>query len=344
MTASKDRLQTWLQSKPGLDFLTICARRALRQLPEGMYELNYSPDALQDVIHDLWIFVAELGPDKRQDLVLLAEQGEGSKLISILIKLFVRSCLDKRRTSTHSPWHALYRRIRSLLSQTQGIVYHSESTQAWYAWTDRHVAGKDPLQEQNFHSWPPPFVNAQGLTASDNLLHAARFFWDLTRGKTGQDSLISVRSLTNYLGAHFPDQLRTPVVYADDPTRPDVFENDVGQTPDDASLKNAPEHMITAQRLSELAADFAAGLSPLERDLWLLRFDQELGLKAIAQELGLRGASGVHYHYAKVEKRFQNICLLWPGLSPEDQNRDLAIQFLEATISACKEQDQSRDK
>jgi hypothetical protein len=75
-----------------------------------------------------------------------------------------------------------------------------------------------------------------------------------------------------------------------------------------------------------------------------LRFDQELGLKAIAQELGLRGASGVHYHYAKVEKRFQNICLLWPGLSPEDQNRDLAIQFLEATISACKEQDQSRDK
>jgi hypothetical protein len=344
MTAADDRFQDWLHSKPGLDFLSICARRALRQLPEGMYELKYSPDALQDVIHDLWLFMTELSPDKRQDLFFLAEQGEGSKLVSILIKLFVRSCLDKRRTSTHSPWHALYRRIRSLLSQTQGIVYQSESTQAWYAWTDRHVAGKEPLQEHDFNSWPPPFVNARELTASDNLLYAARFFWDLTREKTSQASLISVRSLTNYLGAHFPGQLRTPVVYADDPNRPDVGENDVGQTPDAASLKNAPEHMITAQKLPELAADFAAGLSPLERDLWLLRFEQELGLQAIARELGLRGASGVHYHYAKVEKRFQNICLLWPGLSPEDQNRELAIHFLEATLSACKEQDQSRDE
>ncbi|MFO7877853.1 MAG: hypothetical protein R6U55_14860 [Desulfovermiculus sp.] len=134
MVAADDRFQNWLHSQAGLDFLTLCARRALRQLPEGMYGLDYSPDVLQDVIHDLWLFVAELAPDKRQDLVLLAEQGEGSKLVSTLIKLFVRSCLDKRRTSAHSPWHAMYRRIRSLLSQAHGIIYHSEPTQAWYGW------------------------------------------------------------------------------------------------------------------------------------------------------------------------------------------------------------------
>lgn len=334
----------WLQSGPGQDFLALCARRALRQLPEGMYDPHGGPDVLQDVIHDLWLFIAELSPEKRQDLVLLAEQGERSKLASILITLFVRSRLDKRRTALYSPWHALYRRMRNLLSQAPGIAYHSESSQAWFAWTDRELHSKEPLLDQDFTTWPSPPYTSQEVMTGDNLLQVARFFWNQARERTGQARLISVRSLTNYLGAHFPEHVRFPVVYANDPDRPDSSVNTPLAEPEDEASSYAPEHWITEQKLPALAADFAAGLTPLERDLWLMRFDQELKLKDIAKCLGLRNANGVHYHYAKVEKRFQYICLMWPGLSPEDQNRDLAVRFLEATISACKEQDQSRDE
>ena len=343
MSRADNRFQDWLHSKPGIDFLALCARRALRQLPEGMYGLDHSSDALQDVIHDLWLFMAELAPDKRQDLILLAEQGEGSKLVSILIRLFVRSRLEKRRTSSHSPWHALYRRIRSLLSQAPEIIYHSEPTQAWYAWTDQHTANKEHLMDQNFTSWPPPPINAQEVISSENLLRAASFFWNLAWEKTGRASLISVRSLTNYLGAHFPEQTRTPVAYANDPNRPDFSEENFGDMPENESCEHAPEHMITSQKLPELAADFAAALSTVQQELWVMRFEQDLGLQDIAQHLGLRNASGAHYHYTKAEKRFQDICILWPGLSPEDQNRDLAIRFLEATIVACKKELQSRE-
>ncbi|MFO7801628.1 MAG: hypothetical protein R6V55_04980 [Desulfovermiculus sp.] len=344
MLEADANFQAWLQSKPGLDFLSLCARRAFGQLPEGMYGPKNSPDALQDVLHDLWLFIAELGPDKRQDLVLLAEQGEGSKLISIVIKLFVRSCLDKRRTWAQSPWHALYRRLRTLLSQAPDIAYLSEASQAWYAWTKQSDLKKEPLLDQDFTNWAPPPFASQDLMSSDNLIHAARFFWDQARKTTGRIDLISVRSLTNYLGAHFPEHVRIPIVYAQDRTRSDTSEEHPKNEPQDVSSGYAPEHMITAQMLPQLAADFAAGLSSLERDLWLLRFEQELGLKDMAHRLGLRNASGVHYHYAKIEKRFQDLCILWPGLSPEDQNRDLAISFLEATIAACKQKTQSREE
>jgi hypothetical protein len=238
----------------------------------------------------------------------------------------------------------LYRRLRTLLSQAPDIVYYSESSQAWYAWIEQHVADKNPLLDQNFTSWPPPPLYAQEVATSENLLQASRFFWHSAREKTGKTSLISVRSLTNYLGTHFPELIRIPVVYASDPNRPDFSENDFQDLRQDASWEHTPEHIITAQKLSELAADFAAGLSPLERNLWLMRFEQELGLQDISENLGLRGASGVHYHYTKIEKRFQNICILWPGLSPEDQNRELAIRFLEATIAACKQQTLSREE
>ena len=335
-------LHHWLASDQGMEFLSLCARRILTQLPQDMYTPRGTQACLHEVINDVWIFLTTLSPAKKQDLARMASAGDFSKLVATMTRLFVCSCLDQRRTAASSPWHALYRRVRTLLSQTQDIAYASEANQTWYAWCIPAPDHRDTLQDQEFTSWPPPPISSREITRSAKLQEAARFFWHQAKKTSGQPCLVSVRSLVTYLGAHYPEQVCTPVFLSDSQSSPDQ-DNDWRQEWEDHSF-SCSEHSFTAQRLPELAADFVAGLSALELNLWVLRFEQELGFQDIARELGLKNASGAHYHAAKLEKRFKKICILWPGLSPEDANQELAMTFLDLTLQACKEWIENRDQ
>jgi hypothetical protein len=79
-------------------------------------------------------------------------------------------------------------------------------------------------------------------------------------------------------------------------------------------------------------------LAPPDRRLWYLRFGRDLGFKAIADQMGYRGPSGVH---ARVKRLQQMLCDFiqnhdLPWLAVDDIDEEAWAVFYEALLAAVE--------
>ena len=344
MSGPDSPLASWLASRQGLDVLHRCAGIVRKRLNQGVDAHSQSPAigvSLEEWTNDLWIFLKESPKGRQYELQRLIQEQSLTTLVSVITRLYLNHLYERRRRKDHSPWHAYYRHLRSVLADTPSIIYTASSRQAWYAWTSSDPGVTCDFSESDFQNWPRPDLTGAEIRKHHAMRRLAAFFWQEAVKRFDQPCLVSVKSLARFITAMFPQELMPPVIkgehayHCEDGEQTGILERAAAHLP-------PAEQIMTEARLEQLAEQFADGLEAREQTIWTLRHGQNLKLEQIAERLGYQSAAGVVYQYKKTEFKFKEFCTLWPGLSPEDLDERLAEAFFLLVIDFCKKSFDSR--
>ncbi len=311
--------------------------------------LERDTSSIQAMVNTLWLYANQQADtwEHRHTLAPLCAQGT-HRLAAFVAHRYTQHLLDLSRTQKVSPGKALYRRLRQCLYNHEAVQYGIKGGHASYACAQEPMdegsrADLAVLHSENYHQWPAPeapfCLNPEGLTR-ETVAHVACQFWREAVRRLGTPCWIPVRELTRYLMAHLPMP----------PSEREVlFSELASENQDDESFQDievsveaSQEKELLRRELPRLAQKVVADWDDRERFALYAHYAMGWTLADIAQETGHRGASGVRYLLTQLALRIRDFCLLWPGLSPWDEDPDLAEEFLEEIQKACKSAWQSR--
>jgi hypothetical protein len=331
----EEPLAEWLNSPNCLEILKKCAEQVNRKAKTmGLTQQIVPWDEHQELVNELWSFAVQLKGTTANELSKCLVQNGLTKFCFILTRAFINKLLDRKRTTAQSGWHAYYRHVRQVLSADPELAYWSEADGSYYASTKLPGMGKASLGEEDFNGWPPP-PDVKDPTTKRDILKLARFFYDQVKLRLGQELWVAVKDLTGYVNAKFPQSIgATHVMVPID----DVQEEELSKTSTRMEIDSSASHdqAITEKELDNLARCFAMSLSERARMIFYLKYGEQRSLKDIAKETGFKGESGVSYQLSLVEAALRNLCLMWPGLSPEDMNRAMFEYFVGRIVEICK--------
>lgn len=295
----------------------------------------------EECVGELWLFLRNEKGSLGHEAARLIAEGDTTRFRTIVANAFLQRLIDKRRTTGRSPSHALYRRVRQILSKTPGIAYRPLGRGigfACYACSgEEHLPTFPGEGRDAYTTWRSPpgaWDDPKKKTALQDL---ARLFWEEAARRSGGPVLVPIRDFVRYLQAQFPGTFG-------DPGRREVRIEEGEEGSNELPCDRPDEALYTRARLKDLAECLVAALDEKKRAILRLDLEENLTLGEIARQLGLKGPSGVHYQRARAMEILRAFCVQWPGLSPEDLDEGLWKDFIQEFLALCKTDPQGRKR
>lgn len=361
-----DIFSTWLNSPECFNDLLPCARLVIRRaeqlgitLDDSYMDSGSNREYQNAVASNLWQFLRE----EAESLAVKASRllaGRDSKgLASFISKEFIDTCIDQRRTD--SPFHAYYRHMRTVLSDTQGIFYKSIPRKcSYYSWSDRTDLGYLPDDHDfctrylNYDDWSSSDTPFSKIQEKSEMIRLSRHYWDESLRIILEEYLLSIRGLVTFVSIKYP--LIPKVEYASDMDSDDAdgLPSTLGESlispdasTDDASwIRQRPllAQSIVEVDLEKIARDCVAGLNETEKTV-ICGLDSRMTLAEIAARLGMKGPSNVSYHQKAAFDKLRTAWSLWG--QPDSEHYAVAEEeqqiFFKKVVEICKETNGCRD-
>ena len=295
-------------------------------------------DCFQALADDLWIFLRSRPATwyRRNHWIPLAARG-GRFLMLKIAQEFLNDLRDRARTYARDPGRALYRHLRQILQEEEGVEYCATKQGAFFSmdceaapWEASGFLGGDA-----YGNWDSPHlqVSMKDVEKRSSLLFLARLFWEEACRRLGRRCFLPVRELVRFIASHYPGFAPITIISleaVDDGSGADTARHRAaeGETPREASFVGLD--------LEELARQLAAAWSPKQREVFALIQGQDLTLAQAAVQMGYRSAAGAAYAYRSALDVLRDFCLLWPGLSPPDLDESLFEAFVVQLVEVCK--------
>lgn len=303
---------------------------------------------VQPMVNTLWLYAMEQAGawEKRHAFAALCAQGE-ERLAHFVAFRYVRHLLDLARTQAISPSKALYRRLRQCLHDHDAVCYRLMGRHAVYA-----CAGEDGLKSleanttlqpsESYGTWPAPppsFPGSPNALSREDAVSVACHFWHEAVRRVGKPCWVPVLELTRYLLAHMTVA----------PSEREVLFSELSLEDEDDPIQDShipveadQEQALLRRDVPRLAQKLVANWDERDRAVFYARYALEWNLADIAELSGHQGPSGAKYILDQITRRIHDFCLLWPGLSLFDEDRELVQHFLEEVLNVCKSAWESR--
>jgi len=363
-----DQFLEWLERPECLKNLLPCARRVIRRAENLGITLA---DSYMDggdtnaynvaVATDLWQFLrvhANTLTNKATTFLVLKDEAGFSLLI---VREFIDSCIDQRRND--SPFHAYYRHMRTVLSDTDGINYKSIPRKcSYYAWSGTKELKILPdnddfsIKYLNYEEWAASSITFSEIYKNKNMVQLSRHYWDEALRIILAEYLLSIRGLVTFIATKYP-LVPPPVEYEpgvgseDDIDTPHLASGEILIDPgnsldDDAWTRQIPKlaSSIIEVELDRVARDCVEQLTNTERAV-LCGLDAGSTLAEIARLLGMKTPSNVNYHQKLAYEKLRTSWSLWG--QPDSEHYSVAEEeqliFFKMVIKFCKAPDPFRD-
>lgn len=361
-------LHTWLQNPDCLSILKLCAdqiiSRAVRAsiVLEDAYLEAEDRDAYRTAIAtDLWQFIKTDADNIAAKGTVLLVQNDEHAFMAFIASKYLDYCKDRRRSQ--SPFHDYYRKVRSVLSESEEVCYHAMTrVGAWYAFSANPDIERLPERltpgEDAYSSWPViESIYSDSLYNNPAIIKLARHFWDHALLCFLAEYFLPVRELVRFVFSKYP--MTFSISHGDtiprsegEPTTEHSLENvlvdhRIHSSFDDAWKRQQPafDHDLIDHHLEQIAQDCVAQLAENERVV-LLALDEGKTLTDTASALGLKSASNVSYHQKKAYMIIHHHWSLWgPAKAREfsEVDEEEFFMFYEKLILICKNKKTCRD-
>ncbi len=149
----------WMSSQACSEFLDSC-RRKIRFRAAGQ-GLHVPEESLEAGV--LWSFLASR-PDISKKIFSAMQQNGITQARHLLANYYILHLIDQRRSKQNSAYHSLYRRVRSVLSNSPGFTWHGSRQGSFYAWgqcqSDMQVLSGWFKQEKNYQALPDTRIDS----------------------------------------------------------------------------------------------------------------------------------------------------------------------------------------
>jgi hypothetical protein len=296
-------------------------------------------DCFEMLADELWIFLRSRPADwpLKSQWAILSSRG-GRFLMLKIAQDFLHHLRDKARTYSYDPVRALYRRLRQVLHQEEGVVCHATVRGSFYS-LDPQADPEDPMpppEAEAYSQWNSPvaLVALKDLEKKTSLVVLARFFWEEAHHRFGRASFLPVRELVRYIRTHYA--LPLPMTAVASTAGDDESPQPQAMNIDDPEERCSGEASFVGRNLENLARQLAASWSARQRAVFSLIHGDGHTLAEAARQLGYRSAAGADYVYKSSLHILRDFCLLWPGLSPPELDKRLFEAFVLHLVEICK--------
>ncbi len=360
-----DSFEAWVNSSECFEILRICARQVSNRagrlgivLNDAYIEAENRDDYLSALASDLWQFLKGNAVKIAKQATTLLVSGDDDAFMAFISQKFLDDCIEDRRTT--SPFHNYYRRMRTLLSETDGIRYEAQARKgAHYAYSTNTNLEKlpDHFSAIGFGDWQACDTPFSNIFEKPAMLGLSRHFWDESLREFLVEYLLPIRELVRFIFSKYP--LVLTVEYDDAQGEGNGGEDSViclenrlvdcssAVAFDDAWKRQLPviESDIIDTQLDAIAQDCVAELTEQERII-LYCVDSGETLEAIATRLNLKGPSNIIYHQKKAYNKIHAKWSLWgpPSLKRfAEVDEEEFFMFYEKVIYFCKNDELCRD-
>ena len=295
-------------------------------------------DCLQALADDLWIFLRSRPATwyRKNHRMPLAARG-GRLLMLKIAQEFLNELKEQARTYGRDPGRALYRRLRQVLHEAEGVVYRATRQGAFFS-LDAGASsweGSSLIGTHAYGDWDSPLskVSVQDLEKRSALLTLARLFWEEACRRLGRSCFLPIRELVRFMASHYPGFSTAATISLE---ANDEASDSEALNLSDSEQSPSGEASFVRLHLEELTRQLAASWAPRQREVFTLIQGQELTLAQAAAQMGYRSAAGVAYLYRTALDVLRDFCLLWPGLSPPDLDEKLFEAFVVQLVEVCK--------
>lgn len=306
----------WADEESCQELLRACAiavERRLAKMGVGLDAFGLTDS--KEIEGELYIFFSSMAPDSQRSLIKILQDEGMNKFAQKLANWYINTLLDKRRTFRESIWHSKYRHIRQLLSEAKNINYKTDGQKTLYSIDNLETMPEWISSQENFRLWKAPPENI-GPYKKEHILILAEYFYSLVKFNYGSPCWVPIKELTNYILAWFDTSTQI-----DDPPYNEPFNIDL---------------IISYSSLSEIVMSISRKLKPKERQILYLKHQQNLSMKEIAAKVKLKTASAVKYHIDNAYEKIREVCIQWPGLSPDSLDNNLFDLFWDKLMDICK--------
>lgn len=357
--------ETWVNSSECYEILRICARQVSNRagrlgivLNDAHIEAENRDDYHSALASDLWQFLKGNAVKIAKQATTLLVSEDDDAFMAFISQKFLDDCIEVRRTT--SPFHNYYRRMRTLLSETDGIRYEAQARKsAHYAYsTSTNLETlPDHLSALGFGDWQACDIPFSNIFERPAMLGLSRHFWDESLREFLAEYLLPIRELVRFVFTKYP--LMLTVEYNDAQGEGNNSEENIislesrfvdhnsSAAFDDAWKRQSPviEADIIDTQLDTIAQDCVAEMTEQERII-LCCVDAGETFEEIATLLNLKGPSNISYHQKKAYNKIHTKWSLWgpPSLkSFSEVDEEEFFMFYEKVIIFCKNAKTCRD-
>lgn len=360
-----DAFDAWVNSSECYEILRICARQVSNRagrlgivLDDAHIEAENKEDYLSAVATDMWQFLKGNAERIAQQATMLLVSGDDDAFMAFVCQKFLDGCIEERRST--SPFHNYYRRMRTLLSEADGVRYEAQARKgAYYAYSihvdlerlPEHFVGQD------YSDWNACNIPLNEIHEKPGMLSLSRYYWDESLHEFLLEYLLPIRELVRFAFAKYPLMLTVEYIDAQggedggDDSAISLENHQVDHNSalafDDAWKRQLPviEADVIDTQLETIALDCATDMTEHERVI-LCHVDAGEKLETIAALLEMKGPSNVSYHQKKAYSKIRTKWSLWGPLSLKqfaDVDEKEFFIFYEKVISFCKNDKPCRD-
>lgn len=285
---------------------------------------DYPPgDLTSDIEAELVLFITENSYRLRDVLT-----PENRYPTPFLKQAFINHWITRTRTPGTDPQRYLYRRARDIFRKS-GKFHVSAQAGKFTAFSMEADSRRIPaLTEEDLREigFPHEDVKDQTLRNTEDLLRLAAHFWKQVSERWGKLPVwIDIRDFVAWIGRHV--FLKGAVTKKGNSAGQPLI-NDI---PDPA---RGPDTLYYDRDLVAMWAEkFSNRLKEKEKPVFILHYGRELGLEAIARELGYGSSSGPHYVMGRIQQKMRSFLVDLPWVSPDDFNQDAFGFFMETVLS-----------
>ena len=181
-----DSFSSWINSAECYSLLRVCARQASNRakrlgivLNDAYLEDENREDYFSAVAGDLWQFLKAHSDKIAIQATSVLITGDADDFMVFLCRHYLDYCVEQRRAN--SPFHDYYRRLRTLLHQTDGIVTLSHARKcSFYAYSRRTDLVQLPadLSDVDYGEWHDCEVSLSDIFQRAATLELSKHFWE----------------------------------------------------------------------------------------------------------------------------------------------------------------------
>lgn len=345
---TQNHIQDWLGSPDGIRLLNQTAGAVCRYLSlYRIYPRFFNPNdpsisSIEEIRSELVRFILESGK------VCQVLTGASSFHAKYLRQSFIHRCIDSVRVSGGDDFRVLYRAMNRFCRESGLFVIEKTKHQACRFSMKSGSLAILPLSEEDLRDIAFPNQLAfdgwlNHITHKRFLLPVLQYFWEsVSRMWDNQPVWIELRAAAHWLlrfiategsrQVHFSEEAMTDAMFDEDSTTASP------EKPFEFHFTNpAFDAWFDPDQVNRWASIFPKRLSDAEKAIFYLRHCIELELKAIAQRLQYKSASGPAYPLKKAEEKLASFAAELPWISPDDLNPEAFSLFREELCAVLKE-------
>jgi hypothetical protein len=317
------RLLGRISQQVASDLATSKIQPPFLELPHGSQD-----DVLAILKSELTVFILENRANIKALII-----ARDSNLPRYLQLAFLNRCRDLARRSGLDPRRYFRKRAAEVFRQSPR--FHRALKDGRFIMFSLDAASEEVRLPQEFDlcAIGPPGHLAESLDYSaackeNHLVDLAVHFWNcLCEILQGRRIWIDLRDFVRWVACFVPMH-----VALESAERRGSSEDQESFNPDlwdTVTSEDPPLPPPSDEQLEALASAFVARLNQKDRAIFYYRLFEEMKWEDVAHLSGYKGPSGPLYRFEQTKDTLRELLREWPGLSPEDEDREAEDLFME---------------